>query len=54
MIEVVRPLDLELRDGDRVGILLDMNAATWLRAMDPDLRRVAEQVFAEAFQVELR
>jgi hypothetical protein len=53
-ITVQRDLDALLRDGGRIDILLDMNARTWLRAMDPDLKKVAQQVFAEAISVEVR
>lgn len=53
-ILVQRELDALLVDGGRLDILLDMNARTWLRAIDPDLRNVAQQVFAEAISVEVR
>lgn len=54
LVEVVRPLDLRLQDGDRVELLVDINAGIWLQAIDPSLRRVAERVFAEAISVAVR
>jgi len=53
-IEVVRPLLLDPRDGDRVAILLDINAGSWLQSIDPDLRRLAERFFADAISVVVR
>ena len=53
-LTVVRPLPLEIEDGDRVQLLIDLNAATWLQAVDPDLRTVAESVASQAIEVKLR
>jgi hypothetical protein len=53
-ITVERDVDLDLMDGGRIDILLDMNARTWLRAIDPDLKVVAERVFADAIAVSVR
>lgn len=53
-LEVVRALDLEIRDGDRVELLLDLNAATWLAFIDPTLKTVNGADFASAFTVRTR
>jgi hypothetical protein len=54
-ITIERPLNVVLEDGGRrIEILLDMNARVWLAAIDPDLRKVAERVFAEAIRVVVR
>jgi hypothetical protein len=54
IIEVERAVDLHVLEGGVVEVLLDMNARIWLAAIDPDLRRVAERVVAEAIRVEVR
>ncbi len=54
VIEVERALNLQVRDGERIEVLLDMNARIWLAAIDPDLRVVAERVVAEAIRVQVR
>lgn len=48
---VERELDLILEEGARLGILIDLNAALWLRAVDPDLRRVADEFVRSAISV---
>lgn len=53
-LEVVRALELTLEDGDRVEILVDLNAQDWLLQVDPDLRVVAEDFFANAISVRIR
>lgn len=53
-VMVEREVDLNLTDGGRIELLLDMNARTWLQAIDPDLRVVAERVFADAIAVRVR
>jgi hypothetical protein len=53
-LTVVRPLSLELEDGGRAELLVDLNAEAWLVAADPDLRRIAEEVFAQAVTVSIR
>jgi len=54
VVTVERPIDIVLSEGGRVYVLLDLNARTWLRAIDPDLRTVAERVFADAIRVVTR
>ena len=53
-ITVVRPLDLDLSDGDRQELLLDLNTRAWLTAVDPDQLQVSAQAFADAIRVEVR
>jgi hypothetical protein len=53
-LTVERPLQLDIQDGDRVDLLIDLNAATWLQAVDPDLRTVAEGVAETAIEVVVR
>jgi len=53
-LTVERPVNLLIRDGDLVEMLVDLNTATWLEAVDPDLRTVAEAVFAGAISVVVR
>ncbi len=50
-LQVDKALALDLADGDQVRLLIDLNAATWLQAVDPDLRRVAEAVVGDAITV---
>lgn len=54
ILVVERPLDLVLQDGGEARILIDLNARSWLLAVDPDLRSVAEQIVANAIEVRLR
>jgi len=54
VVTVERPLDIVLPEGGRIQVLLDLNTRTWLRAIDPDLRTVAERVFADAIRVVAR
>jgi hypothetical protein len=51
VVTVERPLDIVLPEGGRIHVLLDLNTRTWLRAIDPDLRTVAERIFADAIRV---
>jgi hypothetical protein len=53
-VTVSRPLDLDVPEGGRVELLIDLNTDTWLRTVDPDLRRVAEEIFATAVTVVVR
>jgi len=53
-LEVTRTIDLTIRDGESVDLLLDLNAERWLRAIDPVTLTVSPTVFAEAFQVVVR
>lgn len=54
VLQVDKPLALDLLDGDQVSLLVDMNAATWLQAIDADLRTVAEAVVGDAISVIVR
>ncbi|HSG47039.1 MAG TPA: hypothetical protein VLA43_04390, partial [Longimicrobiales bacterium] len=53
-LTVVRPLNLTLDDGDRVEILIDLNAQDWLLQVDPTIQLVAEEIFANAVTVRVR
>jgi hypothetical protein len=53
-LTVVKPLALEIEDGERVQLLIDLNASIWLQAVDPDLKRVAEDFFANALDLVVR
>jgi hypothetical protein len=53
-LTVIRPLNLDIRDGDSVFLLMDLNANTWLQAVDPVLKVIAEDVFGEAVSVVVR
>ncbi|MEX2467427.1 MAG: hypothetical protein WD995_10985 [Gemmatimonadota bacterium] len=53
-LEVVRLIDLEVRDGSVVEFLLDLNAANWLRFIDPVTKSVTAEDFAEAFSLVVR
>lgn len=50
-LDVRRAIDVTVRDGDVVELLLDLNAAVWLRAVDPTTLTVSPAAFAEAFSV---
>lgn len=50
-LDVLRSIDVTVRDGDVVELLLDLNAAVWLRAVDPTTHTVSPAAFAEAFSV---
>lgn len=53
-LTVLRPLSLEVGEGERMLLLIDLNAAVWLEAVNPDLNQVAEDFFAEALNVVVR
>ena len=53
-LTVIRPLNLTLDDGDRVEILIDLNAQDWLLQVDPTIQSVAEEIFANAVTVRVR
>ncbi len=53
-LTVTRPVNLNIRDGDSVFLLLDLNANTWLQAVDPALKVIAEDVFGDAVSVAVR
>ena len=51
---VTRPLNVRLDEGDRVEILVDLNAQNWLLDVDPALLVVPEEFFANAIEVRVR
>ena len=53
-LTVIRPLNLNIGDGESVFLLMDLNANTWLRAVDPVLLVIAEEIFGDAVSVEVR
>jgi hypothetical protein len=53
-LEVSRPLDLTLTEGERADLLVDMNAAAWLQAVDPLTRVVDPTAFAAVIDVVVR
>lgn len=50
-LSVERPLPLDLDAGERVEILVDLNSQTWLRAVDPDIQSVADEIVANAIDI---
>ena len=53
-LTVSKPINLDIRDGDMVEMLVDMNAAAWLQAVDPNLLVVAQQIFENSISVVIR
>ena len=53
-LTVIRPLNLNIGDGESVFLLMDLNANTWLQAVDPVLLTIAEEVFGNAVSMEVR
>ncbi|MDZ7780231.1 MAG: hypothetical protein U5R14_09920 [Gemmatimonadota bacterium] len=53
-LPVDRTLDLQIGDGERVEILIDLNSERWLQAVDPRTQTVDAQVFAELVSVRVR
>ena len=53
-LTVTRQLNLNIEEGESVFLLMDLNANTWLQAVDPLLRVIMEEVFANAVSVEVR
>ena len=53
-LTVLRPLSLEVGEGERVQLLIDLNAAVWLEAVDPALNTVDEEAFANALDLVVR
>ena len=53
-LEVSRPLGLTLAEGDRADLLVDLNAAAWLQAVDPSTRLVDPSVFGTLIDVVVR
>ncbi len=51
---VTRPLNLDVGDGESVFLLIDLNANTWLQAVDPVPGVINEEVFANAVAVAVR
>lgn len=51
---VTRPVNLDVGEGESVFLLLDLNANTWLQAVDPVLKVIAEDVFGDAISVSVR
>jgi len=47
-------LNLNIEEGESVFLLLDLNANTWLQAVDPVLKVIAEEVFGNAVSVGVR
>jgi hypothetical protein len=53
-LTVTRPLNLNIAENESVFLLMDLNAETWLQAVDPVLLVIAEEVFADAVGVEVQ
>jgi hypothetical protein len=53
-LSVVKPVDLQLDEAERAEILVDLNAASWLQAVDPSTNSVDATVFADLIAVVLR
>ena len=51
---VTRALNLSIKDGESVFLLIDLNANTWLQAVDPVLGVIMEEVFGNAVSVGVR
>lgn len=51
---VERAISLLVEDGDRAEILVDLNAASWLQAVDPITSTVSAQDFADLIAVVVR
>ena len=47
-LEVVRAISVDVGEGARAELVVDLNTTAWLQNVDPDLKRVAEEVFAQA------
>jgi hypothetical protein len=50
-LTVTRPLNLNIGDGESVVLLMDLNANTWLQAVDPVLGVISEEAFGDAVSV---
>jgi len=53
-LTITRPIQLDLGEGDVVELLVDLNAQSWLRATDPNLRRVARAIVRDAITIRIR
>jgi len=49
-----KALELPIGDNDRVGLIIDLNAADWLQAVDPVTATVDPQVFVDFVTVSVR
>ena len=47
-------VNLDIGEGDSVFLLMDLNANTWLQAVDPVLKVIAEEAFGDAVSVGVR
>ena len=47
-------MNLDIGDGDSVFLLMDLNANTWLQAVDPMLKVITEEAFGDAVSVGVR
>lgn len=54
ILTIDRPIDIVIGDGERVELLVDLNADSWLQAVDPLLLTVDAQVFADLVSVRRR
>ena len=50
-LEVLRPIDLEVFEGQSVELVIDLNAPAWLAAVDPVTHTVDQTVFAALVDV---
>jgi hypothetical protein len=53
-LSVLKAVPLQLDDAERAEILVDLNAASWLQAVDPTMSSVDAAVFADLIAVVLR
>lgn len=51
---VEKPVAVEVREGQRVELLIDLNAQAWLQAVDPVTLTVDAQTFADLVTVRVR
>lgn len=54
VLTIDRPIEVEIADGERVELLIDLNADSWLQAVDPVTLTVDAQVFADLVSVRRR
>ena len=53
-LTVDKPVDVVVADGQRVELLIDLNAQAWLQALDPVTLTVDAQTFADLVTVRVR
>lgn len=53
-LTVDRTIALEIADGERVDLLIDLNSEAWLQAVDPETLTVDAQIFADLVAVRVR